>query len=82
MDPVIALPLIPFTLSGQKMIGDLWLKASSMDELATIGSMRLVRVVFLGKYRLDVMVSLVIRAVNPDPFRLVYCWYSHRFPPV
>jgi len=42
MDSMIALLLIPFTLSRQKMVGKLWLEASAMDKLATVGPMCLI----------------------------------------
>lgn len=64
------------------MIGVLRLQASTQNEFVTIGPVRLVRVTFPGKYRLDVMIPLVVSSINPDPFRLVYRWYSHSLPPV
>lgn len=80
MDAVIALLLIPFTLSRQEMIGVLWLETSPLNKLVTVGPMCQVRMTLSKKYCLDEMIPLVVGAVNPDPFRLVYRWYSHSLP--
>ena len=59
-----------------------WLEASTVEELVSVGLVSLVRVTLLEKDRLDVMISLIVRALNPDSFCLVYGWCGHRFPPV
>jgi hypothetical protein len=82
MDAVIALVLIPFALSGREMIGALWLEASTVYELVTVGRVCPVRVTFLEKDCLDVMIPLIVRTLNPDSFCLIYGWYGHRLPPV
>jgi hypothetical protein len=79
MNSMIALILIPFPLGWEKTIGILWLETSTGNKLATVGSVRLVRVILPGKYLLNIMIPCIIGAFNPDSFRLVYCWYRHRF---
>jgi hypothetical protein len=80
MNSVITLLLIPFTLGRQQMVSILWLEATTLDELATIGSVGLVGVILSGKDDLDRMIPLIASALNPDSLRLIYRWYSHRFP--
>jgi hypothetical protein len=71
MDSVIALFLIPSALSRLEIIGILWLEAATVNELATVGPVCLVRVALVEKNRLDVMIPLIARALNPDPFCLI-----------
>ncbi len=80
MNSVIALLQIPFTLSGLQMICILWLEAPALDEFVTIGAVCLVGMVLFGEYYLDIMISLIVGALNPDSLCLIYRWYSHRFP--
>jgi hypothetical protein len=77
MDAVIALLLVPFALRRLEMICILRLEASTLDELATVGPVDLVRVTRLEKNCLDVMIPLIAGALNPDPLRLVHRWYGH-----
>ncbi len=56
-----------------------WLEASALNEFAAIGSVGLIRVILLGKNRLDVMIPLIAGALNPDSLCLIYCWDSHDF---
>lgn len=77
MHAMIALFPIPFALRGLEMICIFGLKASTLDKLVTVRLVHLVSVAFLEKDGLDVMIPLIIRTLNPDPFRLVYGWYSH-----
>ena len=77
MHAVITLFLIPFALCGLEMICIFGLKASTLDKLVTVRLVHLVSATFLEKDGLDVMIPLIIRTLNPDPFRLVYGWYSH-----
>lgn len=63
----VTLLLIPFALRGQKMIGVLWLEASTPNEFATIELVDLVRAILLVKNLLDVMIPLVAGVLHPDP---------------
>jgi hypothetical protein len=80
MHAVIALLQIPFPLSGLQMICILWLEASALNEFATIGAVCLVGMVLFGEDYLDIVVPLIVGALNPDPLCLIYRWYRHRFP--
>jgi hypothetical protein len=82
MNPVIPLVLVPFSLRGQEMIGVLWLKASTLNEFATIGPVGLVGMILLEKNQLDVMIPLIAGAINPNALCLVYRWDSHGFSPL
>jgi hypothetical protein len=80
MNPMITLSLIPFASSRQEMVVVLWLETSTLNELTTIEPMSPIRVALLAKNRLDIMISLIVGTLDPDPLRLVYCWNSHKFP--
>jgi hypothetical protein len=82
MDPVVALSLIPFSLGRLEVIGMFGLETSALNEFAAIGSVGLIRVILLGKNRLDVMIPLIVGALNPDSFCLIYCRDSHDFLPL
>jgi hypothetical protein len=78
---MMALLLILFALRRLNVIRILWLEASTVDELDAIGPVCLVGMPCFAKNRLDVMISLIARPLNPDSFRLIYCWYNHDSPP-
>ena len=81
VDSIIALFLVPFALSRQKVIIIFWLKAPALDQLATIQAVSLVCAVVSRKDRLNIMFSLIACALNPDSLSLVHCWDSHCFSP-
>lgn len=79
MNSVIALGLVPGSSRRQNMVVKFWLEASPLNKSPTVREVFLIGMVLFGKDRLNVMISLVVRACNPDTFGLVYGWYYHVF---